>query len=289
MKERSFVIISGYSGSGKSTALNTLEDLGYYTVDNLPAELLPSFVHLVETGHSGIERAAMVLDIRGGESVGQYPDVIRSLINKGYRITVIFLEASVDVLQKRFSETRRVHPLDPKMPLVEALEMEKDLLQPLLQESDMILDTTDHGPHDLRRVIRDRFTEKGTQGNMLLSFMSFGFKYGLPKEADLIFDVRFLPNPYFDDELRALDGRDEAVSKYVENSENAGNFFERLFSFIEYLLPRYSEEGRGYLTVAIGCTGGQHRSVAIVEKLSKSFTGSTFVNIRVRHRELGED
>jgi UPF0042 nucleotide-binding protein len=284
--DTAFVVISGYSGSGKSTALNTLEDLGYYSVDNLPAELLPSFIHLVETGNSGIHRAALVLDVRGGESVQQYPKIIRSLRDSGTRMTVVFLEASKPVLQQRFSETRRVHPLDPGLPLGEALDREMEILLPLQIEADIRLDTSDLGVHDLRRLIRDRFGTDGGDGRMLVSFMSFGFKYGLPREADLVFDVRFLPNPFFVEELRELDGRDERVQDFVYDSDDAASFFQRTVDFIEYLLPMYEHEGRGYLTVALGCTGGQHRSVALVEKMAASFRDGEGPNVQLRHREL---
>ena len=281
-------IISGYSGSGKTTVLRTLEDLGYYTVDNLPVDLLPSFVHLVSTSGSAIGRAAMVMDIRGGDSVADYPQVIRTLKDSGYNIHVVFLEASLDALQKRFSETRRVHPLDPSLPLIEALALERQLLEPLRQASDVHLDTSDLGYHDLRKLVGDRFGISGSGGKMLLSFVSFGFKNGLPKEADIVLDVRFLDNPYFVDELRDKDGRDPEVSAFVESAEGAGEFLEHLRSFLKYLLPRYLSEGRGYLTVAIGCTGGRHRSVAIVEKMSQSFKDSEPVLIQVRHRDLTE-
>jgi len=281
-------IISGYSGSGKTTVLRALEDMGYYTVDNLPVDLLPSFVHLVSTSGSAIGRAAMVMDIRGGDTVASYPQVIRSLKDSGYDIQVVFLEASLDALQKRFSETRRVHPLDASLPLVEALSMERQLLEPLREAADIHLDTSDLGYHDLRKLAGDRFGISGSGEKMLLSFVSFGFKNGLPKEADIVLDVRFLDNPFFVEELRYRDGRDPEVSSFVERAEGAGEFLEHLRSFLEYLLPRYLNEGRGYLTVAIGCTGGRHRSVAIVEIMSQYFRDSEPLWVQVRHRDLPE-
>ena len=283
------LIISGYSGSGKTTVLQTLEDMGYYTVDNLPVDLLPSFVHLVSTSGSGIARAAMVMDIRGGDSVISYPQVIRSLKDTGHDIRVVFLEASLDVLQKRFSETRRTHPLDPNLPLVEALSRERHLLEPLRNAADIHLDTTDLGYHDLRKLVGDRFGVTGGREQMLLSFVSFGFKNGLPKEADIVLDVRFLDNPFFVEELREKDGRDKEVRSFVENAEGANEFLDHLTSFLEFLLPKYLSEGRGYLTVAIGCTGGRHRSVAIVEKMSQYFKDSGPTRIQVRHRDLAEE
>ena len=288
MSDTRLLIISGYSGSWKTTVLRTLEDIGYYTVDNLPVGLLPSFVHLAGTGNSSIGHAAMVMDVRGRESVNQYPQVIRSLMDTGYDISVVFLEASIDSLQMRFSETRRVHPLDPSLPLTEALAMEREMLEPLRLLADVHLDTTDLGVHDLRKLVRDRFGTSTDREKMLLSFVSFGFKSGIPKEADMVIDVRFLPNPYFVDELREMDGRDSEVRAFVDSADGAGEFFDRLRSFLEFLLPQYIAEGRGYLTVAIGCTGGQHRSVALVERLSGYFRDSGPIWVQARHRDLPE-
>lgn len=288
MSDTRLLIISGYSGSGKTTVLRTLEDIGYYTVDNLPVSLLPSFVHLAGTGNSSIGHAAMVMDVRGRDSVNQYPQVIRSLTDTGYDISVVFLEASIDSLQKRFSETRRVHPLDPSLPLTEALAREREMLEPLRQLADVHLDTTDLGVHDLRKLVRDRFGTSSDREKMLLSFISFGFKNGIPKEADMVIDVRFLPNPYFVDELREMDGRDPEVREFISNANGAGEFVDRLRSFLEFLLPQYIAEGRGYLTVAIGCTGGRHRSVALVENLYGHFRDRETLWVQVRHRDLPE-
>jgi UPF0042 nucleotide-binding protein len=265
-----------------------MEDIGYYTVDNLPVDLLPSFVHLVSTSGSAIGRAAMVMDIRGGESVATYPHVIRSLKDSGYKIHVVFLEASLDALQKRFSETRRVHPLAPSLPLIEALSRERQLLEPLREAADIHLDTSDLSYHNLRKLVGDRFGIPGSGEKMLLTFVSFGFKNGLPKEADIVLDVRFLENPYFVEALKDKDGRDPEVSAFVERAEGTTEFLEHLRSFLEYLLPRYLNEGRGYLTVAIGCTGGRHRSVAIVEKMALYFKGRGPVWVQARHRDLPE-
>lgn len=288
MSGSELLIISGYSGSGKTTVLRTLEDIGFYTVDNLPVDLLPSFVHLVSTSGSAIGRAAMVMDIRGGDSVVSYPQVIRSLKDSGYNIKVVFLKASLDALQKRFSETRRVHPLDPSLPLIEALSREGQLLEPLREVADIHVDTSDLGYHDLRKFVVDRFGIPGSGGKMLLSFVSFGFKNGLPREADIVLDVRFLDNPYFVEELRDRDGRDPDVSAFVENAKGTAGFLDHLKSFLEYLLPMYLSEGRGYLTIAIGCTGGRHRSVAIVEWMSQYFKDRGPLWVQARHRDLPE-
>ena len=286
MKRTEFVIITGASGTGKSTALNTLEDVGYYAVDNLPADLIHDFAHLVEMGQTGISRAAMVMDVRERDIHKRFADVVRSMKEAGYHVTVAFLEADREVLQKRFSETRRVHPLDPTLPLTEALERESKLLEPLRDVADIHIDTTEMTLHDLRRDMRKRFSVLEPMGKLLLSFVSFGYKYGLPSEADLVFDVRFLPNPFFDGRLKDRNGMDPDVRNFVEESEGYEDFMIRLEEFLKDLLPRYAEEARGYLTVAVGCTGGQHRSVVVIERLSRKFMGSAIANIQVRHREL---
>jgi UPF0042 nucleotide-binding protein len=288
VKDTEFLIISGYSGSGKTTALRALEDMGFYAVDNLPIGLLSSFIDLALDGESPITRAAMVMDIRGKDTVPQYPQAIQSLKDSGAKIELVFLEASLETLQKRFSETRRVHPLNPSLPLIEALEHERSILETIREAADIHLDTTELGPHDLRKLMRDRFGAAKERDKMLLSFVSFGFKSGLPKEADLVIDVRFLDNPFFIDRLRDKDGRDPEVRKFVDEAPGAEEFIGRLFAFVEYLLPRYLEEGRGYLTVAIGCTGGRHRSVAIAERMSQYFTDRGPVWVQVRHRDLPE-
>jgi UPF0042 nucleotide-binding protein len=289
MKKTSFLIITGASGSGKSIVLKELEDIGYYAVDNLPVELLHSFAHLVETGHADITRAAMVMDIREIGIPQRFPEVIASLKAAGYQATVVSLEASMEVLQARFSETRRVHPLASNMPLTEALKRENDLIRPLCEAADVHLDTSDLNIHELRRLVRDRFKTTDGKGRMLLSFVSFGYKFGLPKEADLVFDVRFLENPFFIEDLKDKDGRDQSVQEFVEKSEGSDSFRKYMQSFLAEFLPRYISEGRGYLTVAVGCTGGQHRSVAIAEWIARRFEDNSEVNVQLRHRELGAD
>lgn len=289
MKKTRFLIITGASGTGKSIVLKTLEDIGYYAVDNLPVDLLHSFAHLVETGHADITRCAMVMDIREKGIPERFPEVVASLKDAGYQATVICLESSMEVLQARFSETRRVHPLDPNLPLTEALEREYHLIRPLCEAADIHLDTTDLNIHELRRLIRDRFASTDADGRMLLSFVSFGYKFGLPKEADLVFDARFLSNPFFKDDLKDLDGRDEAVQEFVDGSDGSRSFRKYMESFLGEFLPRYVAEGRGYLTVAVGCTGGRHRSVAMVEWISRRFSNDPQVKVQTRHRELETD
>jgi len=288
MTDTEFLIISGYSGSGKSTALRSLEDMGFYAVDNLPVDLLPAFVDLGSQPDPPFSRAVIVMDIRGKETVQRYPGAIRSLKSKGVRIALIFLDASLETLQRRFSETRRAHPLDPSLSLPEALERERAILEPLHQAADIMVDTTGLSPHDLRKLMRDRFGAVKDRDKMLLSFVSFAFRSGVPKEADLVFDVRFLPNPYFVDGLREKDGRDPEVRQFIDGAPETREFIDRLVSFLDFLLPKYLEEGRGYLTIAIGCTGGRHRSVAIVEDISRFFVDRGPVWVQVRHRDLPE-
>ncbi len=288
MTDTEFLIISGYSGSGKTTALRSLEDMGFFAVDNLPVGLLPSFVEQASHPESPVSRAVMVMDIRGRETVGLYPEAIRSLRDKGTKIALVFLDASPETLQKRFSETRRVHPLDPSLSLPEALVRERKILEPIRQAADIYIDTTDLGHHDLRKLMKDRFGVEEDRDKMLLSFVSFGFKSGLPKESDLVIDVRFLANPFFVVGLREKDGRDPEVREFVDTASGTEEFVERLISFVDYLLPKYLEEGRGYLTVAIGCTGGRHRSVAIVERISQYFVDRGPVWVQVKHRDLPE-
>jgi UPF0042 nucleotide-binding protein len=283
-----FLIISGYSGSGKTTALRALEDMGFYAVDNLPVGLLPAFAEQTLDKISSINRAAIVMDIRGKDTVPQYPEAIQSLKDAKIKIRLIFLEASLETLQRRFSETRRAHPLTPSLPLSEALARERLILEPISEAADIHLDTTDLSPHDLRKMMRDRFGAAKDKDKMLLSFVSFGFKSGLPIEADLVIDVRFLANPFFNDDLRHKDGRDPEVRRFVDRAPGADEFMERFRSFVEYLLPRYLEEGRGYLTIAIGCTGGRHRSVAIAERMSQYFKDRGPVWVQVKHRDLPE-
>jgi RNase adapter protein RapZ len=284
-----FVIVTGLSGSGKTSALRTLEDLGFYAVDNLPADLLQPFAELVAGGHAEITRAALGMDVRDRESFHRLPEVVRALRASGHRVEVLFFTATRETLLKRFSETRRVHPLDPTLPLAESLNRERDLMQPLHDLADLVIDTTDTTVHRFRHLLRERYAREGGEGGMTVTLLSFGYKFGIPKEADLVLDVRFLPNPYFVDGLRDRDGRDPEVREYLRASPQAAEAMGRMTDFVEKLLPLYLGEGRGYLTVAIGCTGGQHRSVAVVERLAETLKGTSKIKVQVRHRELSRE
>jgi RNase adapter protein RapZ len=264
------VVLSGLSGAGKTTGVHALEDQGYYCVDNLPVDLVRSFLDLCER-NSEIEKIALVIDIREGEFLRGAADTVRQLRAQGYSAEVLFLEADEDVLVRRFQETRRRHPAAATNETIRsAIARERELLLPLRDLSDGVLDTSNLNVHQLRRAIRERYGSR--EGERLhVALLSFGFKYGLPPEADMVLDVRFLPNPYFVEALRPKTGREAEVARYV--LEEAGEFLERAEGLLAYLLPRYLREGKASFTLAVGCTGGRHRSVAIVEELARRLGG----------------
>ncbi len=281
------VIVTGTSGAGKSTALRALEDVGYYAVDNLPVPLVDKLVELVD-GHSDVDKVAVVIDARsvstGTESpLVAVPEILQTARDAGHQVDVIFLDASDDVLQRRFSETRRRHPLDAQGHLHEGIEIERRLLEPLNAVATVRIDSSEMSVHDIRRKVMHAYV--GRRGEMAVTLLSFGFKHGLPNNADLVFDVRFLPNPHFDDALRPLTGRDQAVSRYVLRMDDTKEFVSKVQDLLLFLLPKYEEEGKAYVTVAIGCTGGRHRSVAIVEHLSAAFE-TNGRSVQVQHRDI---
>ena len=274
------LVVTGVSGGGKSTALRALEDIGYYCVDNLPLPLLPQFVQLV--GNTGQKKAALVIDAREGEFLGGFRHEMRELRSKGLALEILFLDAPDDVLLRRFSETRRRHPLHGD-DLRAAIAHERKELLPLREEAHTVVDTGALNVHQLKGVIGERY---GKSGQVLaLTLLSFGFKYGLPVEADMVLDVRFLPNPYFIPALSNQTGLEPEVSDYVLSQPDAQTFVAKAEALIEFYLPRAQREGKSYVTVAIGCTGGRHRSVAIVADLFNRL-GARY-QITVRHRELG--
>ena len=281
------VIVTGLSGSGKSIALHALEDLGYYCIDNLPLFLLEGFVgRLMEKGDDFYRLAAIGIDARN-QSTGlkQAKKQVKLLRNKGLQCEIIFLEAQADTLIRRFSETRRKHPLTgSNRPLAEAIKLEKELLEPFLSDADLLIDTTRTNVHELRDIIRTRL---GDPEGMTLSllFQSFGFKHSVPADADFVFDVRCLPNPHWQTELRALTGLDEEVVAYLEQNSTVNRMREDLVGFLENWIPRFEADGRTYVTVAVGCTGGQHRSVYITEQLAVHFK-ERGRKVLIRHREL---
>ncbi|HZM62764.1 MAG TPA: RNase adapter RapZ [Vicinamibacterales bacterium] len=280
------MIVTGLSGSGKTHAIRALEDLGYFCVDNLPTQLIHTLAELAGRDGAGLDRVAIVVDVREGGFLKQFPPEFRKLkAMPGIDARLIFLEASRSALVRRFSETRRPHPLAPDRSAVEGIEEERKKLQAIRALADVIVDTSNMTVHELRDLFARVSRDDDARAEMVVNLVSFGFKHGAPLDADLVFDVRCLPNPHFVDSLRDLTGRDPAVIRFMRRYPATREFVERLTSFLRFALPHYVREGKTYLTVAIGCTGGQHRSVMIAEALKKSLAGVTGVRLRVKHRD----
>lgn len=261
------IVITGMSGSGKSTAIRALEDAGYFCVDNLPVLLLPKLTELAGLGQR-IERVALVIDVRERMFLDSAPRVIDEVRRAGLSVEVLFLDASDDALLRRFSETRRRHPLAPHGTVQEGLKREREQLRDLRELADEVIDSSVLNVHDLKRLVQARFSKEPTT-QPSISVMSFGYRYGVPPQADLVFDVRFLPNPYFVPELKGLTGKHPMVAQYVLDRVETQTFLDKLEDLCTFLFPRYQKEGKAYLTVALGCTGGKHRSVAIAEALTR--------------------
>jgi len=281
-----FVILTGLSGSGKTHAIRALEDLGYFCVDNLPSQLIPTFAELARRGEAGLERVAIVVDVREGGFLKEFPKVYRKLKSMpGVDPRLIFLEASHASLVRRFSETRRPHPLAPDRSVEEGIDEERRQLSTIRSLADLIIDTSNLTVHELRGVFVRMAQDDRPRTEMVVNLVSFGFKQGPPLDADLVFDVRCLPNPHFVDRLRPLTGRDPKVVRFMRRHAATREFIDRLTAFLNFALPQYVQEGKSYLTVAIGCTGGQHRSVMVAEALKKSLAGAKNVRLRVKHRD----
>jgi RNase adapter protein RapZ len=279
------IIITGLSGAGMSSAMNVFEDLGYFCVDNLPSQLIPSFVHLFERKESGVMRAALGLNIREGGFLESFPQVYAQLHGRDdIETTILFMEASDAVLQRRYSETRRPHPLGAGR-IIEAIGAEARNLEPIRALADIVIDTSDHTVHTLRAWLRNRFAPENAAGKTEITVISFGFKYGVPLDADLVFDVRFLPNPHFVPELKDLSGNDPPVVEYLNKSEEARETVRRFCDMLDFLMPLYQREGKSYVTVAVGCTGGRHRSVAVANEIGKHLNRSE-QHARVTHRDV---
>ncbi|CAO0824275.1 RNase adaptor protein RapZ [Desulfarculales bacterium] len=281
-----FVVTTGLSGSGKSTALKALEDLGFYAVDNLPVELLPAFVNLPLEYVGEPFKAALVMDVRAPRFVESFPLIFQDLSDRGFELEILFLEASDEALLRRFSQTRRQHPLaDERGNLGEGIRRERRLLEPFRLRATQIMDTSRFTVHELRQEVLKLYSRLAPPAAMQVNLMTFGFKYGLPPESDLVMDMRFLANPYFIDRLRSLDGRDAAVVDYLFKQETTVAFLSRFKALLDFLLPQYHQEGKSQLTVSVGCTGGKHRSVAVVEWLAKELAGSGY-RVTTRHRDI---
>lgn len=279
------VIVTGLSGSGKGSVLKALEDVGYYCVDNLPIDLIPTFADLYLKTGGEVQRAALVVDIREGEVLEKLPRVYENL-RRTAPATLVFVEASDDALLRRFSETRRPHPLGADLPLRDGIRRERKLLKPIRARAEIVIDTTRFNPHELRRFVEERFVETDQSRALMISLLSFGYRYGVPPDADLVFDVRFLPNPNFVPAYKPLTGKDRRVAQYVFAFPQAKEFMKRIVKLLLYLLPHYIREGKSYLTIGFGCTGGRHRSVAIAQAVREKLTGSKY-EVKVSHRDLG--
>jgi len=284
MQPSSFIIITGLSGSGKGTFLRALEDRGYFCVDNLPVGLLSKFHELILKSGDASAKAALVIDVREGQTLSEFPAIYEELKkNGGLDMSLWFLETSDAALVRRFSETRRPHPLDPNRPVLEAIALERELLAPIRSKADHVLDTSQLTIHELRQHAV-RLFEETESGHLLVSMVSFGFKYGVPIDSDLVFDVRFLPNPNFVPHLKALTGSDPGVIDYMNSHEATGKFLDHLYGFIDFLLPQYEKEGKSYVTISIGCTGGRHRSVFIANAVAQHIEGQQY-RVKVSHRD----
>jgi len=282
----SVVIITGMSGAGMTSALRALEDMGYFAVDNLPVQLIPTFVRL--SGESSeITRTAFVVDVRSPDFIEQFPDIYQELKGCAIDLTLIFLEADDEVLLRRYSETRRPHPLSEPS-VVQATEHERRMLAEIRALADIIIDTSELTVHTLRNAVKEHFAEKGQTHDLNVTISSFGFRHGLPRSLDMLFDVRFLPNPHFVPSLRAFTGRDAPVIDYLQHESEVEETIDRLSDLLMFLLPRFQREGKSYLTIGVGCTGGRHRSVMIAESLHKRLSARGY-RTSVMHRDIDKD
>ena len=281
------VVITGLSGSGKSTALRALEDIGFFCVDNLPIVLLPKFLEIQSDQAKMISRVAMVMDLREHSFLEKYPRIFKRLRDKGYTIEILFLDAGDEALMHRFSETRRSHPLAVKGSVREGIALEREKLAPLKLMADRIIDTTSCNVHQLKDTVQRIFLSSTAEKRLLIHVTSFGYRYGLPVDADIVLDVRFLPNPYFVESLKNHNGHDPEVRDFILASDEGRMFVEKLFALMSFLLPLYEKEGKMHLHVALGCTGGKHRSVAMANELAAYFADKNY-NVQVNHRDIGK-
>ena len=288
MKNKKIIIITGLSGSGKSTAIDALEDAGFFCIDNLPVILLPKFLELrAETG-SEITKLALVMDLREEEFIQRYPDIFTKLRQEGYLFEILFLEASTEALLRRYSQTRRKHPLSEAKNLLEGIQAERKELKDLREIADLIIDTSNYNVHELKEIILNHVLKAVPAKRMKIYLLSFGFKYGIPHDADLLIDVRFLPNPHFVQELRNLDGTSPKVKEFMDRWKETHIFLEKYLDLLNYLIPHYEKEGKSSLTIAVGCTAGTHRSVSIADAIYRELKKTTNL-ITLTHRDIGLD
>ncbi|MBN2538846.1 MAG: RNase adapter RapZ [Deltaproteobacteria bacterium] len=285
MKNLRIVIITGLSGSGKSTALRALEDIGFFCVDNLPVMLLPKLLEL-QTGTSGeVSKIALVMDLREKHFLEKHIEVLSRLRKKKYNVEILFLDTNNDLLLRRFSETRRMHPLSEGKTILENIELERDKLHELKEMATNVIDTSDYSVHQLKKHVQKLYLAPGTAKKLLINLISFGYRFGLPPDADIVLDVRFLPNPHFVKGLRECNGNEKAVEEYVMDWDDTREFLVRLSEMMTFLVPLYEKEGKSYLNIGIGCTGGKHRSVVILNQLAKYFAGRDYTT-NVSHRDI---
>ncbi len=285
-----FVVLTGLSGSGKSQAIRALEDLGYFCVDNLPVSLLPMLAELTLRAGTEISRAAVVVDVREGRMLKEFPGIYRKLkARRNLNPVLIFLEAAEPALVRRFSETRRPHPLSPDRSAIEGIREERGAMLPIRKLADHVIDTSEMTVHELRHTFTGVAAGRTPGAQLVVTVLSFGFKHGIPVDSDLLFDVRFLPNPHFVPELRPHTGRDAEVVRYLDRSTVTHEFLGHTLNLLKFLVPQYVTEGKSYLTIGIGCTGGRHRSVAMAEALKKGLSGIPGVRVRVKHRDIANE
>jgi UPF0042 nucleotide-binding protein len=284
-KDIRLLIITGLSGSGKSTVAKALEDMGFFCIDNLPVVLLPAVLDLLGQSKWDIKKIAVVMDVRERSLFSEFPQVFSQLHATGQDFTIIFLEANDDVLIRRYKETRRVHPLDADDPN-KGIFKERKALSELKSIAHKVIDTSDFNPHQLRTKIFEFFTEESSKKELNVTLLSFGYRYGTPTDADIVMDVRFLPNPYFNEELKHLTGFDPAIVKFVLENRNTQKFLKKFSTLLDFLLPQYVKEGKSYLTVAVGCTGGIHRSVVITNEIAQRFKQDKNVSVNIVHRDV---
>ena len=288
MKNLRVVIITGLSGSGKSTALRALEDIGFFCVDNLPVILLPKFLSITTSSSPEIKHVAMVMDLRERSFLDKYQRIFTGLKEKGYIIEILFLESSDDSLLHRFSETRRIHPLSERGMIMEGILMEREKLSSLKKMANKIIDTTSVNVHQLKDIVQRHFLPSSKHKKMVINITSFGYRYGLPVDADLVFDVRFLPNPYFVENLKNYDGHHADVQDYVLQNKESKEFLKKILDLMNLLIPLYEKEGKVRLNIAMGCTGGKHRSVVMANKLDSYFSSKKYM-VNLNHRDINKN
>jgi UPF0042 nucleotide-binding protein len=285
MKTPRVVIITGLSGSGKSTALRALEDIGFYCVDNMPVVLLPKFLSIQSEASKRVPEVAMVMDLREKSFLETYPKVFDRLREKGYKIEILFLDASDDALLHRFSETRRVHPMSVKGSVMEGINLEREKLSPLKNMAEKVIDTTSCNVHQLKDIVQRYFISSPSSQRLVIHVTSFGYRYGVPADADIVLDVRFLPNPYFVEDLKNFDGHNPKVREYVLGTDESRIFIRKLYELMAFLIPLYEKEGKSRLNIALGCTGGRHRSVVLANHLGSYLSDKNYV-VTINHRDM---